>query len=446
MRNTTAILVADFDDVIGLPAMDRTRTPHAVRTVAIALLLVLCTSTVGLAVAPWQQSVSGAGRVSALTPVERQQTIDTPVDGRVVRWHVTEGTQVKKGDPIVEIADIDPNLPMRLRNERDAALERIRAIGEREAQLEGRVFEVQQSLKNDLAAADARILQAQDRIRAAEQSLEAAEARDIAARQNRERHLILFPKGLASRRQLELAEAEAETVAADLRRARASVDEARNFLLAAQAERARAVNTGAALVRDARASREAARGEIASARQALQPVETRLQRQATQMVLAPADGTVFRLMAQPGSAVLKAGDEIAAFVPNTAAPVVELLVNGNDMPLISKGRSVRLQFEGWPAVQFVGWPSVAVGTFGGRVLLVDPTDNGQGKFRVMIEPDPNDKPWPSLMYLRQGVRVKGWVLLDTVPLGFEVWRQFNGFPATVAQSTEAAEPATKKSK
>jgi hypothetical protein len=224
------------------------------------------------------------------------------------------------------------------------------------------------------------------------------------------------------------------------------VDEARNFLLAAQAERARAVNTGAALVRDARASRESARGEIASARQALQPVETRLQRQATQMVLAPADGTVFRLMAQPGSAVLKAGDEIATFVPNTAAPVVELLVNGNDMPLIGKGRPVRLQFEGWPAVQFVGWPSVAVGTFGGRVLLVDPTDNGQGKFRVMVEPDANDKPWPSLTYLRQGVRVKGWVLLDTVPLGFEVWRQFNGFPATVAQSTEADEPATKKSK
>jgi pyruvate/2-oxoglutarate dehydrogenase complex dihydrolipoamide acyltransferase (E2) component len=166
-------------------------------------------------------------------------------------------------------------------------------------------------------------------------------------------------------------------------------------------------------------------------------VETRLQRQATQIVPAPADGTVFRLLVQPGSAVLKAGDEIATFVPNTASPIVELLVNGNDMPLIRKGRPVRLQFEGWPAVQFVGWPSVAIGTFGGRVLLVDPTDNGEGKFRVMIEPDPDDKPWPSLTYLRQGVRVRGWVLLDTVPLGFEVWRQFNGFPPTVAQGSDA---------
>jgi hypothetical protein len=32
--------------------------------------------------------------------------------------------------------------------------------------------------------------------------------------------------------------------------------------------------------------------------------------------------------------------------------------------------------------------------------------------------------------------VKGWVLLDTVPLGFELWRQFNGFPPTVAQGVD----------
>lgn len=443
---TNATVVSEFDDIVGLPVMERTRTPHAVRTLAIALLLVLFISPLGLAVAPWQQSVPGTGRVSALTPVERQQSIDTPVDGRIVKWHVIEGSRVRKGDPIVEIADIDPDLPLRLRNERAAALDRIWAIGQREAQLQARVFEIQQSLKNDIAAAQARVMQANDRVRAAEQSLEAAEARNLAAQQNRDRHRILFPKGLASRRQLEVAEAEAETAAADLRRAGAALDEARNFQRATEAERDRAVNNGAAIVRDATASTKSAKAESAAARQALQPIENRLQRQTTQTVLAPADGTVFRLLAQPGSAVLKAGDEIATFVPNTATPVVELAVNGNDMPLIAQGRRVRLQFEGWPAVQFVGWPSVAVGTFGGRVLLVDPTDNGQGKFRVMVEPDPTDKAWPSQTYLRQGVRVKGWVLLDTVPLAFEVWRQVNGFPPTVAQSVEPTGAGAKKSK
>lgn len=179
----------------------------------------------------------------------------------------------------------------------------------------------------------------------------------------------------------------------------------------------------------------------------MQPIEVRLSRQTTQAVLAPGDGTIFRLVAQPGSTVIKAGDEIASFVPENTAPVVEVLVNGNDMPLLSKDRSVRLQFEGWPAVQFVGWPSVAVGTFGGRVLLVDATDDGKGKFRVLVGPDPNDKPWPSTVYLRQGVRAKGWILLNTVPLGFELWRQFNGFPPTVGDKpAEDNSPVSRKAK
>ena len=50
---------------------------------------------------------------------------------------------------------------------------------------------------------------------------------------------------------------------------------------------------------------------------------------------------------------------------------MELWARGNDAPLITPGRKVRLQFEGWPAVQFAGWPSVAVGTFGGIVGVVD---------------------------------------------------------------------------
>ena len=109
---------------------------------------------------------------------------------------------------------------------------------------------------------------------------------------------------------------------------------------------------------------------------------------------------------------------------------------------------VRLQFEGWPAVQFVGWPSVAVGTFGGTVAFVDQTDNGKGKFRIVVVPDEDDDPWPEHRYLRQGVRANGWVLLNEVSLGFELWRQFNGFPPVVPvdESSEAKTHYAKKVK
>jgi hypothetical protein len=131
-------------------------------------------------------------------------------------------------------------------------------------------------------------------------------------------------------------------------------------------------------------------------------------------------------------------------VPKTSSPAVQVWVAGNDAPLINPGRHVRLQFEGWPAVQFSGWPSVAVGTFGGEVALVDPTDDGMGKFRVVVVPDPDEPPWPEYPQLRQGVRAYSWVLLDQVPLGYEVWRRMNGFPP--AFNSEQDAKATKPPK
>ncbi len=48
-----------------------------------------------------------------------------------------------------------------------------------------------------------------------------------------------------------------------------------------------------------------------------------------------------------------------------------------------------------------------------------------GLFRTVIVPD---GAWPEPVFLRQGVRVHGWVQLGKVPLWYELWRQFNGFP------------------
>ncbi|MBK7862201.1 MAG: TolC family protein [Archangiaceae bacterium] len=90
-------------------------------------------------------------------------------------------------------------------------------------------------------------------------------------------------------------------------------------------------------------------------------------------------------------------------------------------------------------MQFTGWPSVAVGTFGGVVALVDSHDDGGGRFRLVVKPDPAEPhPWPSAHYLRQGTRVNAWVLLDQVKLGFELWRQFSGFPPSLKAAPDAA--------
>lgn len=168
----------------------------------------------------------------------------------------------------------------------------------------------------------------------------------------------------------------------------------------------------------------------ATAAAGLAKAEVKFSRQQTQLITAPRDGTILRVLHGSGSVVVKEGDILAVFVPDTLKPAAEIYINGNDLPLVEPGRKVRLQFEGWPAVQFSGWPSIAVGTFGGVVQIVDPSASKFGKFRVIVTPDENEE-WPSNTYLRQGTRSYGWILLNQVSLGYELWRQFNGFPASV---------------
>ncbi len=176
--------------------------------------------------------------------------------------------------------------------------------------------------------------------------------------------------------------------------------------------------------------------EIAKTRIALTEINIRIARLQNQLVKAPVTGTIIRRRTGQESVQVKDGQRLAVLIPKTKSRAVELWLQGNDIPLIRKGQSVRLQFEGWPAIQFSGWPSVAVGTFAGKVTLVDPIDNGQGYFRILIEPEKGSN-WPGAQFLRQGVRVHGWVLLSRVKLWYELWRRANGFPPVIAHQPEA---------
>lgn len=173
--------------------------------------------------------------------------------------------------------------------------------------------------------------------------------------------------------------------------------------------------------------------EEASATSKLLNVETKISRQLTQKIIAPADGNIVNIQHGSGNIVVTEGEALAVFVPNNIEHAVEIFVDGNDLPLITDSRKVRLQFEGWPAVQISGWPSIAIGTFGGLVKAIDTSMNKNGKFRIIITPDPIE-PWPENTFLRQGTSVYGWIILDEVKLGYELWRKFNGLPAQMNNS------------
>ena len=73
-----------------------------------------------LGMIPWQQTVDGFGEVTTLSPSERQQNISAPIGGRLGKWYVFEGEHVKKGDPIVDVLDLDPEVVLRLEEEKSA--------------------------------------------------------------------------------------------------------------------------------------------------------------------------------------------------------------------------------------------------------------------------------------------------------------------------------------
>lgn len=452
---------------VQFPSLRLARSSRRARRIAKWLTFALFVAFLSMFLLPWQQSIKGKGSVVAFDPVFRPQSVQAPIKGVIaeIGEGIRENARVKQGQLVYRIADQDPQYLSRLREQVDNTQEQLAIAQQRLARSEdqlsanGRVAEAKAQEIESFRAAQAEVISAaaayvemaENKLAAEQAGLTAAEGVVWQAELDFERKKGLNSKGLETG--LKFQEADLK-----LRQAKAKRDMAEQYVLAAENEvRAKKKELEAktqewqgkinkiqselqkANSEISKADIEVAktREEIAKIKNELAKLETQRARQETQDVVAPRDGYIMRLVAYDKSAIVKQGDTLFTIVPETDKPAVQVWVNGNDAPLIAPGRHVRLQFEGWPAAQFSGWPSVAVGTFGGTVALVDATDDGNGKFRVVVLPDEEDQPWPEYPYLRQGVRVHGWVLLDQVRLGYEIWRRMNGFPPALKSKDDA---------
>lgn len=178
--------------------------------------------------------------------------------------------------------------------------------------------------------------------------------------------------------------------------------------------------------------------KLAESRAKLQRIDVQVARQSSQVVRAPRAGRIQMVNAALSGGVVSAGTILASVAPETATRAVALYIDGRDIALVRPGQQVRLEFEGWPAIQFSGWPSLAQGIFDGRVRALDPTSNAGGLFRVLIEPAPGKQPWPDLRFTKLGAKVRGWIQMETVPVGYELWRQLNDFPLEFSDDIKAS--------
>lgn len=416
-----------------LPPRLQVARPQNVTRVAKLLVGVFVTFGVAALLAPWTQNIRGSGSVIAYAPEQREQTIEATISGTIAEWYVQEGTQVRKGDPIVRLADNDSRILGRLGAQRTAVELRKSAEASRVESLRSRVESLRRYQRAEISAAESEVSIADQEVAGALQELGAAQAELETNDLNLRRQRDLRQEGLASQRDFELAELAARQSRAKVASTNAKLEAAKNRLAQSRAQLRRVKASSTADIENAQATAGSAETQVASASEGLAKLDVEIARQEAQTILAPLDGTIMRVVGRLGGQQVSQGDVLALLVPSTKDRAVQLYVDGNDAALIKPGSPVRLQFEGWPAVQFSGWPSVAVGTFGGKVAFVDAADDGRGDFRIVVVPDGDpEEPWPAASYLRQGVLAKGWILLNQVRLGFEVWRQFNGFPPTTS--------------
>ena len=420
----------------GLSAQSLIRSPRGGQLLAVALMLAFVGVIFALVFVPWVQTAVGDGQVIAFTPLERQQTVDAPIKGRVTQWYVREGQRVEEGQAIVMLSDNDPQFTERLEQTLQTLREQVRAIDAKALAYQTKFELLSGARERELMMVEAKISQLESKVESVGQKLRAEQIKRDVAELNLDRVRSLTGEGLASQRKLEVAQMKYDTAAAGVKAGRAERRAAvgalkgeRAYLEKVRLDTLAKVASAEAELHDAISSRAKSRSEIIK-------LEGKLASQGNQLVKAPLKGTILKLFAAPGATQLKVGDPLVVLVPDATQRAVGLWVDGNDMPLIQSGEEVRLQFEGWPAVQFSGWPSLAIGTFGGLVAFVDSTTNDEGKFRVVVV-EPPGEPWPEPRYLRQGVRVRGWVLLSEVSLGFELWRQINGFPPAIDQDPGA---------
>lgn len=420
-----------------LQSWEAVQIPDRLRFSArLAIKLLLLVALI-IAFVPWTQTITTTGQLSAYSPYERPQDIEAQITGRINKWHVFEGVRVKQGDLILELSDIDPLFMapdlLSLLEQRKTALEQNRqAALDRAGQLEKRIKEMQNLVKAAVPSAEARVVEAENKVREAEQTVAAAKIAVDTAELNVGRHKQLAERGLVSQRELELTIQAAIASKAELQGAEAALKAAQQGMRALSFGRDQISADVLQRLLDAEASRAGAFADAARATDQLADVSLRLsnltQRRIASRIYAPIDGTVVRMAEVGPGETVRPGDKLVRISPLSADKAVELWADGLDSPLLNVGRKVRLLFYGIPAIPLPAWPELMAGTYGGVIKVVDQVDDGKGNFRFWVVPDPEDRPWPEQSHVRQGTKVMGWVILNRVPLWYELWRRVNLFP------------------
>lgn len=399
--------------------------------------IIYATMIVGLIILflPWTQNIRSNGSVTTLRPDQRPQTINSVIGGKIEEWYVQEGDFVHKGDTLLRLSEIkdayfDNQLLERTKNQLDLKKQSIKMYEDKIKTQSDQLGVLEE--QRDLKLKQLRVKIEQTTLKVQNDSVAYSAARtnlDIAKYQY-DRMDSLYRKGLKSLTDLEKRNLKLQST-------QAYEIEARNKWLNSQNDlvnlRIELSNTKMKYQSDV----NKLLSDQFSTQSAKFDTETSVNKLANQLsnyefrnglyyIMAPQDGYITQTNYTGIGEILKEGAEIITLMPARYDLAVEVYVDPIDLPLIRRKEKVRLQFDGWPAIVFSGWPNVSHGTYGGIIYGIDQFISPNGKYRVLVAPDPDDYPWPDA--LRFGGGTSAMILLKDVPIWYELWRQINGFP------------------
>ncbi|MCS6929709.1 MAG: HlyD family secretion protein [Saprospiraceae bacterium] len=384
---------------------------------------------------PWQQNIQATGRVTTLLPEDRPQTVHSTIAGRIEKWYVMEGQYVKAGDTIVRLSEVkaeyfDPQLVERLSQQVQAKENAINAYQKKAIALLNQIAAMKRERDDKIRQINNKIRQAQLKIEADSAAVVQAKVNIQIARRQFEGVKNLYERGLKSLTEFEEKRAKLQESEAKLVSAENELATSRNDLDILHTELSLIRNQYDNQIAKAESERFNTLSEMFDAQAMLNKLridrENYSRRTNFYYITVPQDGYVVQAITPGVGEIVKEGDPVVSILSANHQLAVEMYIRPVDLPLIRLGNQVRFLFDGWPAFFFSGWPNISVGTFAGRVVAIDRNISENGRFRVLVKPDPDAEPWPK--ELQVGGGAKGIALLNVVPVWYELWRILNGFP------------------
>jgi multidrug resistance efflux pump len=409
------------------------RTPDLARQLALwcgGIFLLVNMATL----LPWTQNINTAGKITSLRPEDRPQTIHSTISGRIEKWMVSEGQLIHKGDTIVQLSEtkekyFDPEMLERTKQQLSSKEGSLEAMKQKAESLKKQIQVLKDGMGFSLSKAQNKVKQGELKVISDSMDLVTIRAELKIVKEQLDRQEKLYKQGLKSLTEFEQRKIKWQEVNAKAVSSENKLLSSRNDLTNYKIE----LNSLSAEYMDKISKAESELNSTYSYIYSGQADLSKMHNEYSSLMIragfyhvtAPQDGYVVRALKEGIGEIVKEGDAVVTIMPLNPDLAVELYVKPMDVPLLKVGSNVRLQFDGWPSIVFSGWPDASFGTFGGTVAVIDNIAT-KGKYRILVTPDPLDTKWP--VQLRLGSGVNGWAMLNDVPIYYELWRQFNGFP------------------